>query len=208
MPHGFLASYFALAMMWALVGFARAADTAAPDQRDVKVLDALLLHLLADSEFNMGVGHSRRGQIVLHARTPEKTGMLGPDQMHSDIGSHTMPLDVERDLRQRNSSPDPKPDTYASVTAFFTNSTFSSGILVSDLSEVWKARSSAPGFRESFPKARGWLVAYLPGYSKNGEYAVVRGNAGPSPHGASVTALLKRSGDKWVIKWCEIAFYV
>lgn len=197
----------ALCMICAFAKSARAATPLIPDKRDGQVLEALLLHLLADPEFDMARVHTNRAVIVLHARTPKKTGFLTPDQMRSDIGRHTLPGDAERDLRRRNSLPGTKPDTYEAVAAFFTNLTFGAGIVVADLTDKMGDRYSYGAFADANPKARGWVEAYLPGYSKDGTRAVVRAGVGPSAHGAMVTALLVKKGDKWAVKWYDIAFY-
>jgi len=80
-----------------------------PDQRDRQVLETMLLHLLADTNFDMTRISTNGTSIVLHARTPEKTGFLMSHQIRSDIGSHTIPSDAESDLRRRNTPPDAKP---------------------------------------------------------------------------------------------------
>jgi hypothetical protein len=168
----------------------------------------VLLHLLADPEFEMTRVPTNGAVIVLHTRTPEKTGFLMTHQIRSDIGSHTLPSDVEEDLRRRNTPSDTKPDTYDAVTAFYTNLTFSAPIVVADLTDKTGGRRSYRAFEEAHPKARGFARAYLPGYSKDSTRAVVRVGVGPSPHGAMVTALLEKRGDKWVVKWHHIAWYV
>ncbi len=166
-----------------------------------------MLHLLADAKFDMTRVSTNGGLVVLHARTPEGTGYLMSQQMRIDIGSHTLPSDVEGDLRRRNTPPDAKPDTYDAVTAFYTNLTFAAGITVADLSDKWGGPRFYGAFEKAYPKARGWLEAYLPGYSTDGTRAVVRAGAGPSPHGAMVTALLEKRDGKWVVKWHHIAWY-
>ena len=178
-----------------------------PDERDRQVLEALLLHLLADPKFDMTRVPTNGAAIVLHVRTPEKTGFLQSHQMKSDIGGHSLPGDAERDLRHRNSQPDAKPDTYEAVVASFTNLTFGAGIVVADLTDKWGGRRFYRAFEEAHPKARGWVQAYLPGYSNDGARAVVRAGVGPSAHGAIVTALLEKSGDRWLVKWHYIAWY-
>jgi hypothetical protein len=182
------------------------ANTTVADERDRQVLEAVLLRLLADSEFDMTRASATGAVIVLHTRTPEKTGFLMSHQIRSDIGIHTLPRDVEEDLRRRNTPPDAKPDTYDAVAAFYTNLTFSARIVVADVTDKTGGRSSG-AFEKSHPKARGFARAYLPGYSKDGTRAVVRASLGPSPHGAMVTALLEKLGDKWVVKWHHIAWY-
>ena len=196
-----------MCILCAFAQSARAATPLIPDQRDGQVLEALLSHLLTDPEFDLARVHTNGAVIVLHARTPQKTGFLTPDQMRSDIGGHTLPSDAERDLRRRNSRPDMKPDTYEAATAFFTNLTFGAGIVVADLTDKKGGRLFYRSFEDANPKARGWVEAYLPGYSKDGVRAVVRAGVGPSAHGAMVTALLEKSGDKWVVKWHHIARY-
>ena len=177
-----------------------------PGERDGRVLEALLLHLLTDTNFDMTrVSTDNGATIVLHVRTLEKTGYLMPYQIKSDIGSHTLPSDVEHDLRRRNTSSDAGPDTYDSVTAFYTNVTFAAGIVVADLTETWKHGRRFGAFEDAYPKARGWLESYLPGYSKDGTVAVVRAAVGPWGHAAMLTALLEKRGDTWVVKWYHIA---
>lgn len=185
-----------------------ATESAVPDERDQKVLDALLSHLLTSSKFDMVFFTKGPQEIVLHARTPEKTGLIQSHQMSGDIGTNTIPSEVEQDLRRRNSK-NAKPDSFDAVEAYFTNLTFSARIRVADLGEIWEQRSK-PRYRaleDAYPGARGWVEAYLPGYSKDGTRAVVRAAAGPSPHGATVTALLEKTGEKWVVKWHQVAQY-
>ena len=75
------------------------------------------------------------------------------------------------------------------------------------LTDVWKQYRAYSALGAAHPKARGWVHAYLPGYSKDGSRAIVRAGVGPSAHGATLTALLEKRGDKWVVKWHYIAFY-
>jgi hypothetical protein len=171
-------------------------------------LEALLLHLLADTKFDMTRVPTNMATIVLHTRTPPKTGFLMSHQIRSDIGNRTLPGGTEDDLRQRNTPTDAKPDTYQSATAFYTNLTFAAGVLVADLTEIRKQRRSFRSFEVAHPTARGFLESYLPGYSKDGTQAIVRAGVGPSPHSAMLTAVLEKSGDKWVVKWYYIAQYV
>ncbi len=92
-------------------------SAAPPDERDRQVLETLLLHLLADSKFDMTRVSTNGAIIVLHSRTPEKTGFLMAQQIRAEIGSRTLPGDAESDLRRRNTPANAKPDTYDSVTA-------------------------------------------------------------------------------------------
>jgi hypothetical protein len=80
---------------------------------------------------------------------------------------------------------------------------FGSGIVVTNLAEVSKGRGFL--FKDAQPKARGWLEAFLPGYSKNGTRAVIRAGVGPWAHAAMLTAVLEKRGDKWAVVWYYVA---
>ena len=178
-----------------------------PDERDREVLETLLLHLLADTQFDMARVSTNGATIVLHPRTPEKTGFLMSHQIRSDIGSRSLPSGAENDLRRRNTPGDAKPDRYDSVMAFYTNLTFATGIVVADPRETLRQRPSPLSFEQAHPKARAWLEAYLPGYSEDGSRAVLRAGVGPWAHAAMLTAVLEKSGGKWVVKWYHISRY-
>lgn len=184
-----------------------AGTPAVPQERDQQVLQTFLLHLLTDPRFDLTRVSTNGATIVLHARTPKKTGFIQPGQMRHDIGDHTLPADAESNLRRRNTKSDAKPDAYEAVEAYFTNSSWGAAIEVADLTDLWKQRRSFSAFAEAHPKARGWVEAYLPGYSQDGYRAVVRAGVGPSAHGAMVTALLEKQGGNWVVKWHHLARY-
>lgn len=146
--------------------------------------------------------------IVLDERSPLKTGFLSSDQIRSDIGKRTLPSEAVSDLRQRNTAADAKPDTHDSVKASYADLKFEARIVVSNLAEIReKSINKFRFFEDAYPKARGWLGSYLPGYSKEGNEAIVRAGVGPSAHGAMITAVLEKSGDKWVVKWYHISRY-
>jgi len=166
------------------------------------------LHLLADSEFDMTRAPTNQKSIVLHTRTPEKTGFLMSHQIRSDIRGRTLPSDAEADLRTRNTPSNAKPETYDSVMASYTNLTFQPIIVLADLTEIWKeGRRRAAAFEKAYPQAKGWLDSYLPGYSRDGTRAVVRAWGWSLAHGAMLTAVLEKTGDKWLVKWYQISRY-
>lgn len=205
---------FCAVILCAFASLVSAATPGVPDRRDGQVLEALLLHLLADPHFDRTRISTNGTSIVLHARTPRITpqfgGLLLSQGADIDIGDQRLLSDAETSLRERNSRAEAKPNNIlsvtASVTAYYTDLTFGAGIVVADLTPTWDGRRSTRAFREAYPKARGWVEAYLPGYSKDGTHAIVCARAGPSAHGVKyVTALLERSGDKWVVKWHYIS---
>ena len=180
-------------------------SAAQPDERDRQVLETLMQHLLADSKFNMTRVSRKGSTVVLDVRNPEKTGFLMSHQIRSEIGSRTLPNDAENDMRRRNTPTDSDPGKYDSAAAFYTNLTFGAGIVVTNLADLQKGRRSFTAFEDSQPKARGHLVAYLPGYSKDGTRAVVRAGVGPSEHGAMLTAVLVKRDEKWSVEWYYVA---
>lgn len=174
-----------------------------PDERDRQVLEAVLLDLLPDVAFRNARLPRTATNIVLHLRTPEKTGMIQPDQMRYDTGKeHTIPEDIAGALVRRNA----KPGTYDSVFALFKDLKFDPRIIVDEVAGKNEGRS--PAFEQKYPSARGWVEPYLPGYSKDGTRAVVRAWIGPSEHGAVATALLEKTGGKWLVKWHHLAFFL
>jgi len=198
-------TFSSLGIALVIVPLASGATPTVPDDRDRQVLESLLLHLLGDANFDMARASTNGAKIVLNASTPEKTGFLMPHQIHSEIDGRSLPSDAEIDLRRRNTPVDAPPDTFDSVKASYTNLTFAAGIEVTDLTEMWKRRRSFRMFEDAHPKARGWLEAYLPGYSKDGTRAVVRAGVGPWAHAAMLTAVLEKRDGRWAVAWYHVA---
>lgn len=183
------------------------AISSSPDERDRQVLECLLLHLLTDQSLKLTQAPGNGASIVLHTQTPEGTAFLRWNQIRSDSGSRPLPSGTLRDLRRRNVPAEAKPEAYDAVVASYSNLTFAAGIVVADLTELRKRRPSYHAFEDTYPKARGWLMAYLPGFSKDGSWALVRADIGPSSHGAMLTAVLARREARWIVQWYHIAYY-
>jgi hypothetical protein len=177
-------------------------------ERDHQVMEALLLHLLADPKFDMAKVATNGATIVLHTRTPEDTGYLAPEQIRVELSGRRLPADAESDLRGRNTPQGRKPDSFDAVAVSYTNFTFAAGIVVTNLNEMSGRRTPFFSFERAQPKARGWLEAYLPGYSKDGNVAVVRAEVGPWAHAAMLTAVLEKRGNGWKVKWYKVARFV
>jgi hypothetical protein len=52
-----------------------------------------------------------------------------------------------------------------------------------------------------------WLEFSPPGYAADRTTALVRGFFGPTPHGATFTCFVERSGPHWFMKWSRLSFY-
>lgn len=82
---------------------------------------------------------------------------------------------------------------------------------VVNLSEFLKERYDAFDFWDaivrSHPDACCYVGLYLPGYSSDGKYALVRFSFGPTQHGADAVYLLERQTDRWTVRWSDINYY-
>lgn len=174
--------------------------TEATQARDRQVLEALLLFLHADSRLDLTSVRASRGTIVLHHQTPDTgTAFIQPAQLTRYLEGHRLPAPIRQDLVRRNV----RPGTYETYQRSFASLRFPAQIEVADLSGKMNSRTFA--FSEAYPRARGWVEAFLPGYSTDGDTAAVRAWIGPSVHGALVTALLTRRGGAWRVVWRALA---
>jgi len=179
------------------------APPAAADERDRQVVEAALLALLADSRFDMAGAAADGSYIVLGDWSPPGTGSISPEQVRAEAWpERNVPDDLIEALVLRNQVP----GTYDCRRASWSSLKFDDRILVADLAPVMQLDDFRP-FRDRFSEARGWAIAWLPGYSSDGQRAIVRASIGPSAHGASVTALVELRGVAWVVTSLKLAWY-
>ncbi len=183
------------------------AASSVPDERDRQVLEVLIERLHADSGFDRTRVSSKATAFLLHARTPESGYEVGSEQLQLYIDNHKIPEDLERELRHRNTPPDAKFGSDGAIAAWFTNLSFGPRVVIADLTGKMGDRFFSRAFRDAYPNARGWMQSFLPGYSPDGSRALVRGWVGPSYHGAMVTAVLVKKGNRWKVKWHYIAWF-
>jgi len=177
-----------------LCGCGGPTPSAVVDDRDRQVLEAVLLHLLPKSEFDLaGVGPN--GTIILDSQTPGGDRLFKPDVMSRprDIGpGHAVPTDVQADALRRNGD----------VPASFDHLKFDPRITLARLPRSrGRGNGDSQWFQHKWPNGRAWLHAWLPGYSTDGTRAIVRGWIGPSDHGALLTAFMTKNGGKWSVEW-------
>ncbi len=168
--------------------------SALADQRDQQVLQALLLHLLPNPEFDLtGVG-ANGTTIVLDSRTPGGNRLFQPDLLWQprDIGSdHVVPKDIQRDAARRNGD----------IPASFSDFKFEPGITLTTLPRSSGRGTDPKWFQHAYPGGRAWVHAWLPGYSTDSNRALVRAWIGPSAQGALITAFLAKTEGKWSVEW-------
>jgi hypothetical protein len=162
---------------------------------DRQILEVVLLDLIDFDEFNPWPGPGKKTSIVLYQETAGLSGFLSDDQLDADSdGTNQVPGFLRADLRRRNSG---EPVSLRRLKPS------SPRILVGDLSGL----SWFGDFETRYPQARGYVEPWLPGYSKDGETAVLRACVGPTPHGATTTYLLTKKRGRWTVVWRTVAYY-
>lgn len=167
---------------------------------DQAVLTAALHSLLKHQDFGYRSERDTRTNIILISSNPEKFGIAEKHQVEMDT-DRKVPDEEFASFEARNRVP----GTYDTIPASYTDRVVAPPIFIYDDGDRFSDRR----FDNAFPNARGWMQPYLPGYSRDGKRAFVRGWIGPSPHGATYTATLeKKSNGQWVVTWEKIARYV
>jgi hypothetical protein len=166
---------------------------------DHEIFDIVLSDLLVDDNFGP-TAKSEEGkpkQIVLSALTeegyPEDPESIG-EQMGKFISDKKMDRDVLHDSFDRN-----PPKVRFSLVDYRPSNP---SILVRDLKD---------NYRWSFHELNvgmGWVEVLLPGYSKDGQTALLRFGFGPTAHGAEGYYLLKKAKGHWEIIDKGLWFYV
>lgn len=163
---------------------------------DVLVLETVLDDLFLWKDSAMVSNSTGKDIVVLAAETVEKSGMLSAGQLCADLEAHgySVPDDAGVNLGQRNTKAVP-------LLGFKSRN---SNVLVRDLEGI----KSDFDFTVSYPRARCYVHAWLPGYSQDRRTAVLRFWIGPSPHGATGTYLLIKETDTWTVKWQHKRYYL
>jgi hypothetical protein len=159
----------------------------APRDDDYWILEAVFVDLIDFKEFSETFQDAKKTYIVLREQTAGASGYLSDDELngeHFDEKTYFIPAEIRDDLRRRN------PKEPVSLREFKPSS---AKILVRELNELKHVRPRRVRFEfvRICPIARGYVVSWLPGYSKDGQTAVVRALWGPTPHGATTTYMLK-----------------
>jgi hypothetical protein len=165
---------------------------------DAAVIEAALKDLAAQKDLPP-VSRSSKRLMLLHVETygPAKF-WLSDDQLRADLGPQgwAIPADLLADLRRRNT----KEVSLREVK-------FGKNVALVDLDKLpphWLEKDVAKQYAE----ARGYAVAWLPGYSKDRTRTVVRFWYGPTAHGATGTFLLTKEEGAWKVTKRAFAFYL
>jgi hypothetical protein len=180
-----------------------------PDEkrRDYAVIEAALIDL-TDPKSPVNANAVRNGRvgkyIVLGPKTSRTVRPLSREMLPHLAGEEngqTIPDEIGDDLRRRNQGGP------ASLADFHSDK---APVRIRDVYKELEGSFGlefAENFWERYRESWGYAYAYLPGYSKDGEMAVVIFEEGPSPHGSEVTYLLVKSGGGWKVKWRNQHFW-
>ena len=158
---------------------------------DLEVLDVVLNDLL-----RQGVETYPGGGKTLYVSRDslgENDFYLSDAQLGSDLQDYRIPDGVAASLRKRNQS----------VTTIWGDGLASRFAKIGEFEQI-SDRNFHP---EDYPDCKLIATFWLPGYSANGQYAMVRFAISPTPHGSTGTYLLKRNGGTWSIEWFEESYY-
>ena len=170
---------------------------------DRQVLQALLLTVRTDPGFP-APAKNEKSAIVLHQRTPKLIDpIVNAAQLSYETGGRVLPKDAWDDLVRRNLirlSPDSRIISYEGLN-------FDSSIQVGNAFPGPEPPFLGKTFEDVFPQARGWVEAWVPGYSKDGKTAIVRARVGPTEKWATLTAIMKLQQGKWTVAWKKYSIY-
>jgi hypothetical protein len=177
---------------------------------DFKVLDVVLVDLLDFKDFGM----SSPTKIILDPMTVGDFNDFEERQFNGEVKGYKEQDDCKElgdDLRRRNpekpipltgyKSPSPK----ILVEKLISEKIFSPSTgeyLTEEAANKYRFRMSGPH------DGSGYVIAWLPGYSKDGNTAVFRAYCGPSAHGATLTYKLAKKDGKWMVVWRFVARYM
>lgn len=168
-------------------------------RRDSAVLMAVMEDLLdpKNPEYaNFVRNRGAASEIVLSDRTVSREWIAftfpdGSEAQGGDQADRLLRSDLFADLVRRNGDPVPMSDF----------GWRDSRIIVTDLDREMSDSSGglfgAMEFWERHPKSWGHVAVSMPGYSTDGETAIVVADGGPSPHGEWWVFLVKRTGGRW-----------
>jgi hypothetical protein len=177
-------------------------DSAAEERRDFAVLEAALNDLASpkNPEYKHWIKNAGPGrEIVVADRFCTYKGDSQDEHLeesrnidHED--PRTPPAEIRADFKRRNAGP------ARSLTGFRPANR---NIVVRDLDQLFdKADDPLEEFRKQHPTAWGFVWASAPGYSKDGQTAVVLFEGGPNgSHGLDWTYCLTRKSKRWEVQW-------
>jgi hypothetical protein len=197
-----LSSFAVSALFLSLAG-----QESEPRNRDEAVLNAVLEHVLDDESEEVPWVQSAPQRVFLHWRNPETTGLL--DQTLNLARNKNGHSEAIADVLARNSRAD-----YHSAYISYAPFTFDPRVTLGEAGMLYPNDPSHPGLtvpnRHEIEKYRIALTVYAPGFSKDGQTAVVVAFRIKSPmeHPVGAVYYLKLKNSLWEVQWRKFIFYV
>jgi hypothetical protein len=177
---------------------------------DFKILDVVLIDLLDFEDF---IGSGRRNdasKIVLDTITPGAFSGFNEHQFNLEVNNYEGQADsgeLGHDLSRRN------PEEPISLAGYKSPSPKilleDQGALISSQDIPKEKAYNLYRFQNTpLPNVSRFVIAWLPGYSKDGNTAVFRAHWGPYIHGATLTYKLARKDGRWTVVWRFVSRYV
>ena len=179
------------------VGLADADPTGS--STDFDLIEIVLVDLMGFNEFRPATADlaGKQSKVVLDEKACGLSGDISDGILNYESNPEVVPHEIAADPRRRN------PKERILFSGFKPKNP---NILVGDLSGInWYLSFD---FEKKFPDAKGYVSAWLPGYSKDGNTAVVKVVFGPTAHGATATYLLINQDGRWKVKWRTTAYFI
>lgn len=140
----------------------------------------------------------QRKNIVINHRTNGPGFYISEQQLQTELRRPTIPIGALEDLQARNQQPS-EVNWLPPGLPFFTSDL---DALPVDLVELGKE------FPAAYPKAFAGIWLWNPGFSEDGQWALVRFSFAPTPHGAIGTYILvKDDTGKWQVTTRTIHYF-
>ena len=167
--------------------------------KDHAVIEALLSDLLDDDELRPSLGPNSR--ILLSDQTEDRLYWLreGAFTVYlDDPTNQTIPSDAKKDLQRRNTRIASLAEIRMANPSLFADYL----MLLESVGWEWDME-----FTKKYPDVKAAVMIWLPGYSEDGQFALIRFRVRPTDHGNIGTALLKRDGGAWKVLWRSIVHF-
>jgi hypothetical protein len=173
-----------------------ATTSALPNTNDIEVLSTAIRHFVQNEKPRGTAPNARKILIFPRSRTTD--GMLSDDQLESELRENPQVVSSQLiiNLRERN----------AKNTSLEGLAEQNPDFVLDDLSRLKGEWPSL--FWEVYPDAKCWIDTWLPGYSQDGNEAVVKFWFGPTSHGATAIYVLQRKNGKWKVMWNDYSYYL
>jgi hypothetical protein len=168
------------------------------EHRDRKIIEAVLLKVLSDTNFDLSLGRDRKRQPTI---------VLDPSLADTKPSGESLERQTEGKVDQLLINAMVNRNETNKLRFSFRGVPFDERIIIEKPRAGYAGPSAWSRFHEQFPTGKGALAFHLPGYSDDGRSAFVSAIAGPWPHGGMIMAHLQFSGGAWTVTWYKTVLF-